>query len=224
MRRAAFSQRSTATGAEAYDFASELDLVEQTSRRLGGLEPFVADVLSYDASWLLDVCCGAAELPRAVLAEARARGRLFEVVALDASDEALSIAQARTGDDRCLRYVRADARWLPFPDASFDLATLHLSMHLFEPDAAVEVLREMRRVARVSPIVCDLERSRLAALAATTLARFDGRSRPRSYDASIAIKRSYTMSELEELALQAGWEAPTLSRLGLFHIVLRDGD
>jgi hypothetical protein len=206
MRRVAFSQRSDVNGPEAYDFASEIDLVEHTSRRLGGLEPFVADVLSYDASWLLDLCCGAAELPRAVLAEARARGRRFEVVALDASDEALSIAQARTGDDRCLRYVRADARWLPFPDA------------------AIDVLREMRRVARVTPIVFDLERSRLAALAATTLARFDGRSRPRAYDPSLAIKRSYTMSELQEFALAAGWEAPTLSRVGLFHVVLRDGD
>ena len=30
--------------------------------------------------------------------------------------------------------------------------------------------------------------------------------------------------DLPEFALLAGWEAPTVSRLGLFHLVLRDGD
>src|ERR671931_1516851 len=68
-----------------------------------------------------------------------------DVTLVDASDEMLAEARERCPPE--VELVQADARELPFPDASFDVVlALDLLPHL--PDAR-QALRELSRVARV---------------------------------------------------------------------------
>jgi len=67
------------------------------------------------AKRILDVGCGAG-----FVANDLAR-RGFEVVGVDVSPDALAVA-ARHDSTRTARWIAADARALPFPDASFDAA------------------------------------------------------------------------------------------------------
>jgi ubiquinone/menaquinone biosynthesis C-methylase UbiE len=176
--------------------------------------------MSYEATWMLDVYCGNGTFVCGVLEEARARGRRLEIVALDEDDATIALARAHAGDDPLLRFVRAEARLLPFPDNAFDVSTCAFSLHRFEPPDVIDVLREMRRVSRVTPLVCDYERSRFGAAIVTAYACFDrGALNP-----AHSVKRSFTMGELLEFAGLAGWRAPSARRSGFCSIVMSDGE
>jgi ubiquinone/menaquinone biosynthesis C-methylase UbiE len=205
------------------DLARGFDDLERANRSFGGVEPVVAAVFARDVRWLLDVGCGSADIPRALLREARSRGRRLEIVALDRSDLVLDIASARTPEEPLMRFVRADARTLPFPDAAFDIAMCNLTLHRFEPSEAVEVLRELRRVARQTPLVCDLERTPLAHVASLTFSRFVAKNSWVKHDAPLKVRRAYTVEEVREMADLAGWNAPTVRRTGYFRYLASDG-
>ncbi len=222
MRRVIASELMDAPGVDLVELAGNLADIEYANRRFGGYRPVVASVFEHDAAWLLDVCCGSADVPRELLREARSRGRRLEIVALDASDAVLAVARERAGDEPLLRFVRGDARMLPFPDAAFDIATCTLGLHHFDDDAAVEVLRELRRVARLTPVVCDLERSPLAYVSASLYARFIAKNRLTKHDGPLSVRRAYSAWELLRLAEAAGWGHPQVRRSAYFRLVLDD--
>jgi ubiquinone/menaquinone biosynthesis C-methylase UbiE len=204
------------------DLAANFDDIELANRRFGGIRPIVDEVFACDARWVLDVGCGSADVPRALLREARARGRRLDVVALDRSETALAIARDRAKDDPLLRFVRADATALPFPDDAFDVATCSLALHQFEPHAAVDVLRELRRVSRLTPVVSDLERSAFGYAAAVVYAWFVAKNALSKNDAPLSVKRAYTADELRELIGLAGWRDPVVRRAPYFRLFASD--
>src|ERR1019366_10792186 len=105
---------------------------------------------------ILDVGSGSGDVPHALVRDCRKRGVDVRATCLDRSEAMLAIARRRTGDDNRLTFVCGHGERLPFYDAAFDVVTCSLALHHFEPPAALELLREMRRVARLTPIVGDL--------------------------------------------------------------------
>ncbi|MGH3033062.1 MAG: class I SAM-dependent methyltransferase, partial [Gaiellaceae bacterium] len=84
---------------------------------------------------VLDACCGTGDLALA----ARAAGG--EVLGLDFSEAMLARARRKAPD---LEWVRGDLLALPFPDASFDAATIGFGIRNVEDLEAG--LRELARV------------------------------------------------------------------------------
>ncbi len=88
----------------------------------------------------LDVGCGEGHNTRQVAA------RGASMVGVDISAEMIGAARHDEGSERALDVVRADARALPFPAASFDFAVAFMSlMDMPDPD---RVLVEVARVVR----------------------------------------------------------------------------
>jgi demethylmenaquinone methyltransferase / 2-methoxy-6-polyprenyl-1,4-benzoquinol methylase len=84
---------------------------------------------------VLDACCGTGDL---ALADARAGGR---VTGVDFSEEMLARAERKAPE---FDWVQADAAALPFPDASFDSATIGFGIrNLADLEAG---FRELARV------------------------------------------------------------------------------
>src|ERR1700736_5637063 len=130
--------------------------------RLGGSAPVVRAVREFGARRVLDVGSGAGDGPLALVRDGALRGVELHVTCLDRSEQMLAIARRAAGAEPALDFVRADGESLPFGDGAFDVVTCTLALHHFEPDAARALLREIRRVAHVSPVVCDLRRSAAA--------------------------------------------------------------
>ena len=86
---------------------------------------------------VLDACCGTGDV---AVAAARAGGR---VTGLDFSERMLERARRKSGS---VRWVRGDALALPFPDGSFDAATVGFGIRNVEDLEAG--LRELARVLR----------------------------------------------------------------------------
>jgi ubiquinone/menaquinone biosynthesis C-methylase UbiE len=156
---------------------------------------------------VLDVGTGAADIPVALLADARARGRRLTVTATDSRAEVIEAARAaRPGLDAVegLTLEVADGLALPYADTSFDVAHASLVLHHLEPEEAVALLREMARVTRRGVVVNDLARRRHTLLGAWLLSRACTRNRFSRHDAPLSARRAYTRPEAVELLARAG--------------------
>lgn len=104
----------------------------------------------------IDICCGTCDWTIS-LAEATETGR---VIGLDFSEKMLAIGQKKADDLKLkgIKLVKGDAMKLPFPDNSFDHATIGFALRNV---ADVEiVLKEMMRVVKPGGQVVSLELSK----------------------------------------------------------------
>lgn len=155
----------------------------------------------------LDVGTGAADIPIALLADARRRQRPMAVTATDSRPEVIDAARsARPAIDRVpeLTLEVADGRALPYPDRSFDVVHTSLMLHHLEPADAVLMLRELARIARRGVIVNDLARRPITLIGGVLLSRLLTRNRYSRHDAPLSARRAYTLVEARALLVHAG--------------------
>jgi ubiquinone/menaquinone biosynthesis C-methylase UbiE len=196
--------------------------IERTNRWFGAVTALRAEVFNRHARTMLDVGCGSADIALALVRAFRARGRALDVTCLDRSEQMLAIARCRANDEPALTFVQGEGEALPFRASAFDVVTCNLALHHFDPPAAVGLLREMRRVAKRTPIVCDLRRSRAAYAGALAYAYIASRNRLTRHDAPLSVRRAYTPAEALELAGAAGWRRPSVRHARFFRMVLVD--
>jgi len=140
---------------------------------------------------LLDVGTGLADIPHSASRLATRRGVALTTFGVDEA-ETLARVTTRTLDHS----ICADARALPFADASVDVVTCSQVLHHFEDAEIPLVLRELHRVARRRVIVSDLRRSWLAACGfwlATWPLGFHSVTR---HDGVVSVLRGFSVPEL----------------------------
>ncbi|MEO5985833.1 MAG: methyltransferase domain-containing protein [Candidatus Limnocylindria bacterium] len=145
---------------------------------------------------VIDVGAGLGDIARAF-----AR-RSWRVTAVDTNPSVLAEARRHAGN--VVTIVEADARALPFPARAFDVAHCSLLVHHLDPADAVDVLREMGRVARHGIVINDLRRGLLPLVATALSVVAVGRSRVTRADGITSVRRAYTLAELDELIAAAG--------------------
>ena len=156
---------------------------------------------------LLDIGTGGADIPLALIERARARSRRLTIVAIDNRAEILAAAVHTTpavAATAGLELHVADGRSLPYPDRSFDVAHASLVVHHLPPDAAVELLGEMARVARLGIVVNDLRRSPLGWLGAWLVGHLLTANRYTRHDAPLSVRRAYQVHEMATMLRAAG--------------------
>lgn len=153
-------------------------------------------------STLLDVGTGLADIPAGARRLAARRGVRLMTIGVD---EAASLARvsARLLDAS----VCADARRLPFADASVDVVTCSQVLHHFPDEAIPAVLRELTRVARRAVIVSDIRRSWLAAAGFWLMTWPLGFHPVSRHDGLTSVLRGFTRAELEGHARGIGQRA-----------------
>ena len=157
---------------------------------------------------LLDVGTGGADIPLALIARAKARGRAPQrrraSIAGPRSWRRPSRRRPAVAATAGLELHVGDGRSLPYPDRSFDVAHASLVLHHLSPDAAVTLLREMARVARLGVVVNDLERSRLGWIGAWLIGHLLTANRYTRHDAPLSVRRAYRADEMAAMLRAAG--------------------
>jgi ubiquinone/menaquinone biosynthesis C-methylase UbiE len=187
------------------------------NRYLGGASATIARFEAFSQTWrpgeriaVLEVACGAADVPRALIAWGRARGFDLRVTATDILPSALDYARRVEPHDGRLRLVCADVEHLPFRDRSFDYVTCALFFHHLTEPQIIAALRSFDRLASRGIVVNDLVRSRRAYLW-TWL--FTKPFHPvLHHDGPLSIRRSLRPAEMRELANEAGLPWLTVAR------------
>lgn len=169
---------------------------------------------------LLDVACGSADMPLAIAHWASTAGIAAQIVASDLSPQIVRIATKQTAHIPAITVEQQDALHLTYAPSSFDIALCTLALHHFDPDSAVEVLRNLARVGR-QVLVFDLARSSLAYAGAIALTRVAGMNVMTRHDAPASVRRAYSAPELRELARRAGLRDAVVREQFPFRLALR---
>jgi len=170
---------------------------------------------------ILDVGTGSAGLPLAVARWARRHRRSVAVTAVDAHPQVAGIARRHAAGTPAVRVVAADGLTLPFPDRTFDIGLLTLTLHHFEGDAQVRVLQELARVVRGWIIVGELHRAWPNYLGARLLAATVWRRNPLTrHDGPMSVLRAFRPDELRALARAAGLRDVAVRRHPFYRLVL----
>ncbi len=187
------------------------------NRYLGGVRATIARFEAFCSTWrpgerieVLEIACGAADVPRALVAWGRSRGFDVRVTATDILPSALDYARRTGPREERLRLVCADVAHPPFRDKAFDYVTCALFFHHLTDDQIVGALRTFDRLASRGIVVNDLVRSRRA-FAWTWLL-----TKPfhpvLHHDGPLSIRRALKPPELQQLASAAGLPWLTVQR------------
>jgi ubiquinone/menaquinone biosynthesis C-methylase UbiE len=201
-----------------------LEHVAQVNRFLGGhsaARAAVRPLLRYSATLrILDIGTGSADIPRALVRDARAAGTAVEIIATDIHPQMRAVAAACTVEYPEIRIEAADALALPFPDDTFDVALLSLALHHFEGEAPVTALREAARVAGMV-VVNELERSRINYAGAWLLSNTWWRGNVLTrHDGPLSVLRAFTRGELTAIARAAGLADIRIQRRWFYRLLL----
>jgi ubiquinone/menaquinone biosynthesis C-methylase UbiE len=157
---------------------------------------------------VLDVGAGMGDILRYVAGRLGSRTGLLPI-AVDRHSEA-----GRLCKQSSLRSVVADGCSLPFRSRSVDVVIASQLLHHFARDAAMLLIGEFVRIARLGVVISDLERARLAALG-IWLVSFPLLFHPVSRrDGVVSIRRGFTADELASLLTAAGVRAVVCRRPG----------
>ena len=166
------------------------------------LEDFSIDWPKDRPLWILDVATGSADVPRALVAWARAKGFRLKVVGIDREADTLALARRHVQGYPEILLVQAAAQALPFFDGHFDYVISNLFFHHLKDGEAVSLLRQFDRLARRGIVVNDLVRRRRLYRWTHLLSLFC--NPPLRYDNLLSVRKSFTLSEARSLIYQAG--------------------
>lgn len=208
------------------ELEQSLAQVAEVNRMLGGtravlraLRPFATPGSELR---VLDIGTGSADIPLAIARWAARRSVQVRIVATDVHPQMRRIAAAGTAPfARVISVEDADALALPYGDDDFDVALLSLTLHHFDGDDPITVLREAARVTRRAIIVNELERCRANWYGARLLAHTRWRgNRLTRHDGPLSVRRAFTPGELHTLARRAGLRVMSLRRRFFYRLVL----
>ena len=193
--------------------------LRRINRWLGGVALSAAAIEALAAHraelTLLDVGTGGADIPAALVRRARTRRRRVHALGIDSRPEIVAAARrARAADatDDGIDLRVGDGRSLGYADRSFDVAHASLVLHHLDPPVAVDLLREMGRVARLGVVVNDLDRTRVGWLGAWLLGHLLTANRYTRHDAPLSVRRAYRAPEAVALLHAAGLRPVRLVR------------
>ena len=193
--------------------------VRRSNRLLGGTGAVLyalrrhLDRANGTSATLVDVGTGLGDIPFAVRRLAQSGGVTVRTTGLE-----WTVPLAAAARSACEISVAGDARMLPFADRSVDIVTCSQVLHHFARDEAIEIVREMHRVARRCVVIGDLRRSWLAA-GGVWLASWPMAFHPVSrHDGVVSVLRGFLAHELREIVVEATGITPVVHERPMFRV------
>ena len=173
--------------------------------RFWGEERAIKNSLLLDANSLenvsvLDVGAGSGGILKFIKRELNGRTRLL--AAGELSDEALATVKAESSTTG-IAPIKCNALHLPFADGSFDYTITTLFLHHLVDEDAIRLIKEISRVSTRRFYIVDLNRHPVGYYAYRVLSPIFLQKFTQE-DGALSILRSFTSSEMLDLAEKAG--------------------
>ena len=153
---------------------------------------------------VIDLATGSADIPRFIAEYGRKIGAHLQIDALDRQSATLEIARKLSADYPEISFVEGSILdWNPVEQ--YDLVFCTLVLHHFSEEDAVRVLKRCRELSRKFVLASDLRRGFLLTAGVWFLTEFVFREPMTKYDGRLSAARSFSFSEMRQLAKDAGW-------------------
>lgn len=158
----------------------------------------------HDSLRIVDLATGSGDIPRLIADYARKVGARVLIDALDRQPATLEIARKLSPTYPEISYYEGNIlEWNPIE--AYEIALCTLTLHHFNDEDAVSVLRRCRELSKRLTLVSDLRRGVLLKAGAYLLTALIFREPMTRYDARLSAARAFSFSEMRNLALDAGW-------------------
>ncbi|MBU6450407.1 MAG: methyltransferase domain-containing protein [Cyanobacteria bacterium REEB67] len=153
---------------------------------------------------VLDIACGAGDLPVQLYAHLKKRALNVRVHGLDISEVAVQYASAkgRTAGSGCT-FSRHDVLQDELPDG-YDVITTSLFTHHLDPPEIKTLMAKMAAKANHLVLVNDLERSWTSLWSVALATRLVTTSAVVHHDGPASVRAAFTAAEMLDMARQAG--------------------
>lgn len=154
---------------------------------------------------IVDLATGSGDIPRLLVNYARRIGAKIEIDAVDQQDATLEIARGLSAGYPEISYHAANILEWGLAEA-YDAVLCSLVVHHFSNEDAVRLLCRCRELSKRFVLVSDLRRGFLLKTGVYLLTAFIFREPMTRFDARLSAQRSFSFSEMRDLAVQAGWK------------------
>ena len=196
-----------------------LDDLARVNALLGGYPPSIDAVARLARGRrtlsVLDVGCGAGDIPRILSKWARFRGLELSIDAIEISDVAAEHARRRCADFPQIRVEATDLFDID-EERNYDIVHAALMLHHLDDEEARRGLAKMARLSRLGVVINDLHRHAVAYMGSRLVLPLLSKNRLIRHDGPLSIRRSFRAEELRRLAFRAGLPRPHLRWFPLF--------
>ncbi|MBI2118886.1 MAG: methyltransferase domain-containing protein [Elusimicrobia bacterium] len=203
-----------------------LRFLKITNRYFGGCAVILKVLNGFSASWratetikILDVGCGLADIPIAIVQWAKSKNIKVEITGLELVPQIVSKAREHTKNFSNVRIEQRNIFDLNEEEESYDYCITSLFLHHIPSLKLPQVLRKLNRIAKRGLILSDLERSLLGYAAVTLLSCLIG-NRIVWHDGPLSVQRSFTIRELKDLTHSLGLDYLKARKEPFFRISL----
>ena len=160
---------------------------------------------SAERARILDLATGSGDIPRLMADWARSRSINITIDAIDQQPSTLEIARSLSRKYPEINFAVANLfEWNP--NDKYDVVLLSLALHHFRDEEAVKVLQKCRHLSRGAVLVSDLRRGRWLSLGIYLVTALVYSEPMTKTDARLSAARAFSFSEMQELAVRAGWK------------------
>lgn len=145
---------------------------------------------------IADLGCGGGDMALLIHDWAKARGLHVIITGVDANPSIIRFAIENTKRATNISFVVADVFSAAFAKTSFDIMVATLFMHHFTRNQLVDLLRTMKKQARIGIVINDIHRQFLAYHSIRLLTSLFSRSSMVKFDAPLSVRRAFTKDEL----------------------------
>jgi 2-polyprenyl-3-methyl-5-hydroxy-6-metoxy-1,4-benzoquinol methylase len=161
---------------------------------------------------VLDIACGAGDLPIQLSNYFARRALKVELHGLDVSDLAVSYASRKNDEAQTnCQFSKLDVITEELPEG-FDIIMTSLFTHHLDPPEIEALLAKMAHSARQMVLVNDLERSRVSLLSVSLATQILTKSEVVRHDGPASVRAAFTAHEMLEMAQKAGLTSARVAR------------
>ncbi|MBL4605379.1 MAG: methyltransferase domain-containing protein [Flavobacteriaceae bacterium] len=189
-------------------FRDTLDKLEMINRLLGGnavtikgLKKLIQNVSKEKTITIVDLGCGHGDILREIAKFGRKKGYKFDLIGIDANQDAIDYAEELSGDFNELSFLKVDIFSTAFEQLEYDVVLCTLFAHHFKDEELVSFFKKTVKSAKIGVVVNDLHRHKLAYYLFRIIGLFIKNKMVRE-DGLTSILRAFKRKDLEQLSTQ----------------------
>ena len=151
---------------------------------------------------IADVGCGNGSVLREIAAWGAKNGFQIEGIGIDANTHATSIARELSANYENLNFRELNILEEEFKNLEFDIILCTLTLHHFEDQKIIEIMKSFIQNSRIGVVVNDLQRSKVAYQLFKAFCSVFVQNKIARKDGLISIKRGFQIEDLKKYSAQ----------------------